>query len=176
MNKIDLLSKLIALANNNPNEHEANLAARKVCRLLIELKVNFKSRSDQSKPATTWKDVQRSDSSFWKSSPQQPNSNPYTKASDQNPYTQPNYDPFEFLRNEFIKARDAERTKDYYKRPPTEYGIPKDYPIYNYDEPKKPKEKRPLKCTKCGNEKITGYIGNLYVCDTCQWNEYQENK
>lgn len=36
----DLIIKLAKLANNNPNENEANAAARKVCRLLAE--DNFK--------------------------------------------------------------------------------------------------------------------------------------
>lgn len=30
---LKLIEKLARLANNNPNEHEANLAARKVCRI-----------------------------------------------------------------------------------------------------------------------------------------------
>lgn len=33
---LDLIKKLTRLANNNPNEHEANLAARKVCQMLEE--------------------------------------------------------------------------------------------------------------------------------------------
>lgn len=36
--KLELLKKLTRLANNNPNENEANLAARKVCKMLEELK------------------------------------------------------------------------------------------------------------------------------------------
>jgi hypothetical protein len=40
---IDLIIKLAKLANNNPNEHEANLAARKVCKLLAEGKYKFNS-------------------------------------------------------------------------------------------------------------------------------------
>lgn len=32
----DLIEKLIRLANNNPNENEANLAARKVCKFLAD--------------------------------------------------------------------------------------------------------------------------------------------
>lgn len=32
----DLIIKLAKLANNNPSEHEANAAARKVCQLLAE--------------------------------------------------------------------------------------------------------------------------------------------
>src|SRR5262245_10501112 len=42
MDKLDILQKLIALANNNPNENEANTAARRVCKMLAEMKVNFK--------------------------------------------------------------------------------------------------------------------------------------
>lgn len=37
---IKLIEKLAKLANNNPNENEANMAARKVCKLLAE--GNFK--------------------------------------------------------------------------------------------------------------------------------------
>ncbi len=33
---LELIEKLIRLANNNPNENEANLAARKVCEMLAE--------------------------------------------------------------------------------------------------------------------------------------------
>lgn len=40
---IELIKKLIALANNNPNENEANLSARKVCQLLKDY--NFKGGS-----------------------------------------------------------------------------------------------------------------------------------
>lgn len=41
----DLIIKLAKLANNNPNDHEANAAARKVCRLLAE--ANFKFEADR---------------------------------------------------------------------------------------------------------------------------------
>lgn len=36
--KLDILKKLIALANNNPNDNEANFAARKACKALVEHK------------------------------------------------------------------------------------------------------------------------------------------
>lgn len=38
---IDLLTKLVKLANNNPNENEANLAARKVCKIIEEGEFKF---------------------------------------------------------------------------------------------------------------------------------------
>jgi hypothetical protein len=37
----DLIIKLAKLANNNPNDNEANMAARKVCKLLAESNFNF---------------------------------------------------------------------------------------------------------------------------------------
>lgn len=45
----DLIIKLAKLANNNPNENEANLAARKVCKLLAE--GNFQFNKGQARPA-----------------------------------------------------------------------------------------------------------------------------
>ena len=41
---LDLLIKLVKLANNNPNEHEANSAARRACKLIAE--GNFKFTAD----------------------------------------------------------------------------------------------------------------------------------
>lgn len=38
---IDLITKLAKLANNNPNDNEANSAARKVCRLLADGEFKF---------------------------------------------------------------------------------------------------------------------------------------
>jgi hypothetical protein len=38
---LDLLKKLVKLANNNPNENEANAAARKVCEMLAEANFNL---------------------------------------------------------------------------------------------------------------------------------------
>src|SRR5258708_17675117 len=50
---LDILKKLVNLANNNPNEHEANSAARKACQLIKESE--FKFDVDQSQqPTGTW--------------------------------------------------------------------------------------------------------------------------
>jgi hypothetical protein len=38
---IDLLTKLVKLANHNPNENESNAAARKVCSLIEAANFNF---------------------------------------------------------------------------------------------------------------------------------------
>lgn len=42
---LDLLIKLVKLANNNPNENEANLAARRVCQMIE--KANYKFINNQ---------------------------------------------------------------------------------------------------------------------------------
>jgi len=38
---LDLLKKLVKLANNNPNEHEANSAARRACKLIENAEFKF---------------------------------------------------------------------------------------------------------------------------------------
>ena len=38
---LELIIKLTKLANNNPNDHEANFAARKVCKLIEDGSFNF---------------------------------------------------------------------------------------------------------------------------------------
>jgi hypothetical protein len=62
---IEKLKSIIRLANNNPNENEANLAARKACKILAE--DNFKFLNPQ--PATTWNDVKRSTEPGFRSPP-----------------------------------------------------------------------------------------------------------
>lgn len=51
---IDLLKKLIRLANNNPNENEANSAARKVCDLLKD--EDWKSYIPNKQTEFNWQD------------------------------------------------------------------------------------------------------------------------
>lgn len=47
---IELLKKLTRLANNNPNENEANLAARKVCKMLEESDFKLNETQNSSNP------------------------------------------------------------------------------------------------------------------------------
>lgn len=46
---LELLIKLVKLANNNPNEHEANFAARKACKLIEESKFVFNNTQQEIK-------------------------------------------------------------------------------------------------------------------------------
>lgn len=49
---LKLLEKLVKLANNNPNEHEANSAARRACKLIAEGEFKFVDDKVQSKQTT----------------------------------------------------------------------------------------------------------------------------
>lgn len=169
----DLISKLIKLANNNPNEHEANLAARKVCQMLTG---HF---DPKPKPkVTTWNDVQRSPEPEFKSKPQ--------TASQQNPYTRPPNEPppvynrppnvdydFSFF-NEFFKTR-TRQWNNFGERPPKEVKIPNHY-YQPYTPPSKQKEERDLKCKTCGKIIKTKFVGlaEVFECSTCQWTAYEK--
>lgn len=67
----ELLKKLTRLANNNPNDNEANLAARKVCKMLAESDFAYvqqlppEPHKTEPKSTSTWK---RSSEPQWRSS------------------------------------------------------------------------------------------------------------
>lgn len=48
---IERLKKLVELANHNPNEHEANSAARAACKLLETLKYNLTAKATVTSPS-----------------------------------------------------------------------------------------------------------------------------
>lgn len=176
----DLITKLAKLANNNPNENEANLAARKVCRLLAEGEFKFTNDSG------TLRDK---------------NGNPiYQPSQKQQEYHKnPSMDyVYEYMRQ---RARSGPRDKWYDGPPPYAYKSPF-YSSY-WDSPKQPKwpgdepfkkpsesqfytdpatgkrvhknEERLLKCRTCKNTKLTRFVGlaELYECNTCQWTAYE---
>lgn len=70
--KLDILMKLIALANNNPNDNEANLAARKVCKAIGEGKF------------TITEGIQRTKEPDFKSTP--PNTRPRQPNTGRDPF------------------------------------------------------------------------------------------
>jgi hypothetical protein len=156
----DLIEKLIRLANNNPNENEANLAARKVCKLLAEGNFKFTNAEPQ---ARTWNDVERSTEPQWKSTPQSP---PQYKSA---------FNPNDYPFADFFKKR--EKHWDNYGTPPKQEKTAPENP-YSWVDPNPPskqKEERLLKCKKCGNSKLTKFVGlpELYECNTCQWTAYE---
>jgi hypothetical protein len=160
MMNLDLIIKLARLANNNPNENEANLAARKVCKLMAEANFKFPStqrfqRSPDDKVGGTWNDVHRSTEPQWRSSPPPPSG-------------------WDFFR-------------DIFNREPYSYGSWtgfKSAEEHNKTPPKSPPKKEPaydiktdsfkIECCECGREftqfrSVIEMSGEIYQrCKSCR--------
>lgn len=153
---IDLLIKLVKLANNNPNENEANLAARKVCKLIEESKFNFSGQNNHQQQN---QQKQSTRPPNWKT-----------------PYYNPFDEWFKDMYNEKAKSYEQyQSTGDWYKNPP-----PSDAKA-RYNEPIRPsqqQDKRNLKCKTCGHTKSTSFVGlpEVFECNNCQWTAYLRNK
>lgn len=146
----DLILKLIRLANNNPNDNEANLAARKVCKMLADYKFNNVANPFVV-PPTTWNDVKRSTEPRWSSRP--PPNNPY------NPYTARDFVSWFQEYTEQIK-RDQ----------------PRGQPPISYDEETKRKPYRDsydVACIICGKIVNVKHSrdSKTFKCATCAWQE-----
>lgn len=185
---LDLLTKLVRLANNNPNENEANLAARKVCKMIADAQFKFTdtSKLQSTNRPTTWNDVKRSEEPQWRS-------NPYTS----NPYS--GFNPFENFYKEYQRQEKERKSYDYetqnrYREPKEWYDPVRDahtrdggktwepkrerYSHVNFEEGRRAaRPKRPLKCNRCGKEFQTGFVGmeNQFRCNTCHWDIYSES-
>jgi formylmethanofuran dehydrogenase subunit E len=81
---------------------------------------------------------------------------------------------YEILRQ---RKRDEEKFRSYY-RPTSEQDFKSQYEgSWTYDpytgnKEKPKKEKRPLECTQCHQMVETAYVGNLFVCHKCVWDNY----
>lgn len=160
--KLEILKKLIALANNNPNDNEANFAARKVCKALIEDKY-----VDQLKDIIT---------PVSQTIP--PNYKPYPK---QEQYYK---EPFDFYSNPFWEDFFKRATnspfneQSRWKSPPK--NEPPKGPYYNpyTSEYETDKDTRKLKCKTCGKVKETKFRGlaEIFECNECQWTAYERKK
>lgn len=157
--------KLIRLANNNPNEHEANSAARRACKLLaeaIDSKPKVANRSYQD-PYTSsdlynyWEDIIRNAQ----------NQRRETVRCNKCGGSVEEYNPQTF--GQLCNKCKIENQKVY-----TDWGNTKDFWWYGPTE----NPKRTLKCTKCQAEKETIFKGipAAFICNECQWNEYKESR
>jgi len=162
---IEKLKKLIRLANNNPNEHEANLAARKACKALAE--DDFKSLK-----ATTWNDIKRTTEPTWKSSYK---SNPVNRPATPPPHTSPTgRDPFD----SYYAYRTSPKQESYYRRT---YDINDTYVDPNWfaggmrgGKTEARPEKRVRKCSICGIEEETKRIATVFTCNKCEWEAFMK--
>lgn len=164
----DLITKLAKLANNNPNENEANLAARKVCKLLAEGKFEF----------VVWP-IKKEQQTY---QPKQDTYTPPVYKSASNPRP-----PHRFWEDFF-----DDRKRNYWDgfgREPRNYDIPKDppkqepfkgtsYDYVIYDESPTSNEKRSLKCKICGHFKVTRFRGlaDNWECMECRGSAYERKK
>lgn len=176
--QLELLKKLVKLANNNPNEHEANSAARRVCKILEEHNFSFDNTIPPKEKTITYNDVKRSAEYFWKSS--KPNRPSY------DPWTDFNFDSiYEDLRKKAQEKRKESEYKSQYYGEYNPFTREKD-PYYNvntrpmYDNfgNRIKKEKSIMKCKTCGELKETVFMGvpELFECNDCQWNFYNRVK
>lgn len=158
---LDLIKKLTRLANNNPNDHEANSAARRVCRMLEEGNFNFTTPIDLS---GVWVDDSRS-------SPPPP----YTYTAKSKPFwywEEP--DPSGWSEKDFR----SHTYGDYHSARGFEFKYKVTHEDWGSKPKREPKEKRVLICNICGIPKETVFVGhpNFFTCQNCVWKKYEEEK
>ncbi len=172
---IDLLIKLVKLANNNPSEHEANSAARRACKLIAE--GNYKFGAEPPKqPKVEIRQPQ----------PWPGNASPFTGFHNTDWFTEFYNNQRQERQNEYERqqaGRENERREQqarnqqnvyggqgynpnqYYKAPYSKWDIP---------DPKKPKIRRD--CSKCGLNVETNNTKEVFVCTVCIWKAYMEEQ
>lgn len=183
--KLERLLALIRLANNNPNENEANLAARTVCKVL-GANQNFmrtgilEIRTTQAKVGVStpdrkntaiWNDVRRSTEPAWGNRPTNPGGfNPrfygpgfermweYFNNIPRKDAPEPDYEPRkQWNANPFKTGEQKTKSSEFHYDPNTGKRIYKE-------------EMR--KCNKCGLEIMTRRIHESpWVCNPCHWKE-----
>lgn len=186
---LDRLKSLIRLANNNPNEHESNLAARKACKIIAEndfalLYQNHVPRTAQEK-VRTWNDVRRSTEPQWRSKTYDiPKKEPFAGGPfradfDFNKWYETyfggaRYNPFkEGAWTDKAPHVDApeDNSWDRETRPKNPYSS--NFNDYNADGTRKKKREEMRKCAKCGLEIMTSRLKeDPWVCNPCHWKEY----
>jgi len=177
---IEKLKSIIRLANNNPNEHEANLAARKACKILAENdfaifkqtrtaadKFNQHASNYSSGPLT-WNDIKRSTEPFWKSSYK---SNPVNRPATPPPNTSATgrgpSDPY-------YTYRASPKQEEYYSKVYDDIFVDPNWFAGGMRGGKteaRP-EKKVRKCSVCGVEVETKRITSIFTCNKCEWEAF----
>lgn len=176
---IDLFLKLLRLSANNTNDNEANLAARKACKMLddalkgnetVTLKPYQTSRvKPQPHPQSAYREQRRNNEQPpWSSRPQEPPPFAYDNLADilrKMKEQYPNFGP-----------RQTEWPKD----KPKGGMYDDDGKRYYYDHKSQRAKKvtRKLKCKTCGDIIETMFVGapEVFECNNCQWTAYQRNR
>lgn len=105
---LDLIIKLTRLANNNPNENEANLAARKVCKLLAEAEFKFTQPPVTQVP---YQPVTKSDPPYPRNKPSPAQERYWNGHIKPPPYTGPIPEPEPRVKS---ASNPTDRTHDFY--------------------------------------------------------------
>lgn len=168
---IEILKKLIALANNNPNNHEANSAARRVCKMLGEAmdsgKLNFKSKPKVAShdPRYTYAPPKSTDPFNMADIIEMMRKVREEQAKERaNQYRDGSWEGFNKDPHEYTKTYDYE---SYYKNAPNTY---RSWVDDNWaGNPKRKSERRELKCTVCHKIVSTVFVGHAerYRCGDC---------
>lgn len=143
---LDLLIKLVKLANNNPNDNEANLAARKVCKMIAEAKYQF---ANQIKTEPTIK----------------PRTSGFSTPYGPNPYA-------DYMKNGswygFDWNKEAQRAKENYRPSREQENFYKKGNPFDYGS--EPVKSQSIPCTKCGYTYTVSITikPSEYVCKICQ--------
>lgn len=173
---LDRLKALIRLANNNPNDHEANLAARKACKLIAEddfaiLRSSHVPRTAADK-IRTWNDVTRSTEPAFRSKQQPPNHNDFEDMFDEifNKHVRSRPNPFRGYDWSKAPRKEAPEPSSYDTETPKYKPFTRDWMPNDYVKEPKPEELR--KCARCGLEIMTKRLKeDPWICNPCHWKE-----
>jgi hypothetical protein len=178
---LDLLKKLTKLANHNPNEHEANSAARRVCKMLEE--------SDWKVIPEVKTAAGKMNEGSWTGFTPKPSPQPSTPGSGFRP-DQHYYDEMKDLTEEMFRKMQEEMRNRQWSRPANPFHVGVDWgkgPSYEpftqrqqdeiLREARKrrgfdPDGKKEMRvCSKCGESKMTGFLTGTYICTACKLKE-----
>ena len=157
-----LIEKLAKLANNNPNEYEANMAARKVCKLLAEANFKFQANVEPIGVRNAHPPVQQSSSDLTYDAVKDMMNN--LRKEQERQYAQYVYgNPF----------KTGSYQSPFVNEPPHQYH-PNDEKYYSRRRERGfGNTKRRLVCKKCKQTKETIFVGlpEVFECNECVWNK-----
>lgn len=155
------------LANHNPSDHEANRAARLVCKMIEEAKL-FEGKDGRP---LTYNDIHRTTEPEFKST----RTGPATDWMDW-------YEKWQKQNREAQEAR-TPNYDDYFKNSPfsseqRENWVNGEWNFTREETKKKREHKRYLQCKTCSRMKETIFQGaaELFECNPCQWTAYQRSQ
>lgn len=177
---LDQLIKLAKLANNNPNEHEANAAARKVCRIIEAGNYNFTGAQTPPVGSTgkNWNYQQHRPSPF---------EDIFTWARQQAAKeSKERREEEEKKRTQEAKQKEPTTERGFYGRKDWDIPFGSPPPPMNWTwSGEDPESKKRYKkdyiqknrdCAVCNTTKLTFDTTTPYVCDNCQWRKWNDER